>query len=300
MDENEKEAIKEAFARTKNDIFTLGNEIYAIQTDILDMKNAISAISESINSIKIELLESKSRDFISPDRPINSLNPTHYPTQEIKIPAYPAIPSNNPTVPVEIGGLKYPNFDISTGNRGVPTDKQTNQQTDILEDISSYLPSLKAPLTSVDKGSEMPLNEVKIRAIPIKETPDEIAPELPLKGPEKPLKQQIREAEDMLDSLDTLKKEIRLKFKQITNQEMLVFSTVYALEESFPEGVEYRQIAAKLKLSESSIRDYIQKLTSKGIPVDKVKLNNKKILLKISPKLKNLAPLETLIKLRDL
>ena len=104
----------------------------------------------------------------------------------------------------------------------------------------------------------------------------------------------------MLDSLDAVRKEVRLKFKQITNQEMMVFSTIYQLEESTPEGVEYRQIAQKLGLSESSIRDYAQKLISKGIPVDKIKLNNKKILLKISSKLKNIAPLDTLIKLREL
>jgi DNA-binding Lrp family transcriptional regulator len=81
---------------------------------------------------------------------------------------------------------------------------------------------------------------------------------------------------------------------------MLVFSTIYQLEEAFPEGVEYKQIASKLGLSESSIRDYTQKLMGKGIPVDKIKLNNKKILLKISSKLRNIAQLETIIKLREL
>ncbi|MDP1728609.1 MAG: winged helix-turn-helix transcriptional regulator, partial [archaeon] len=92
----------------------------------------------------------------------------------------------------------------------------------------------------------------------------------------------------------------RLKFKTITQQEMLVFSTIYQVGEQFPEGVEYRQIAQKLGLSESSIRDYTQKLISKGIPVDKIKLNNKKILLKISQKLRNIASLATLMKLREL
>ena len=81
---------------------------------------------------------------------------------------------------------------------------------------------------------------------------------------------------------------------------MIVFSTIYQLESESPEGVEYRQIANRLHLSESSIRDYVQKLINKGIPVDKIKLNNKKILLKISSKLKTIASLDALMKLREL
>jgi Mn-dependent DtxR family transcriptional regulator len=81
---------------------------------------------------------------------------------------------------------------------------------------------------------------------------------------------------------------------------MLVFSTIYQLEEHYPEGVEYSQIALKLKLSPSSIRDYTQKLISKGIPLVKEKVNNKKILLKISSELKKIASLQTIIQLREL
>jgi len=284
IEPHENQALKEAFARTKNDIFTLGNEIYSFKTDLIDIKNTLYALNESINSIKIELIELKNQSFI----PISKSNfPAHLPTEEPKIPAYPSTPADNPTVPHEIGGLKTQNLPISSGNRGVPTDKQTDQQTDNFEDISSYLPVLKTPVISVDKSQKTPEISHKM-------------PEISPNSPEKPLNQQIQDAEDMLDSLDALKKEIRLKFKQITNQEMLVFSTIYALEESFPEGVEYKQVAGRLKLTESSIRDYVQKLISKGVPVDKIRLNNKKILLKISPKLKNIAPLDTLIRLREL
>jgi hypothetical protein len=251
-----KDNVKEAFAKVKNDIFALGNELYSVKTELLDVKNTLSILNETINSLKIDILGLKSKpDF-----------PTYIPTHEPKVPAYPVIPSNTPTVPVEIGGLKSSNYDTSTRNRGVPTDRQTYQQTDIYEE------------SSVDEADF----------------------DTPLIEPKKPLKTHIQEAEDILNSLDNLKKEIRLKFKQLTSQEMLVFSTIYQLESEFPEGVEYRQIATKLRLSESSIRDYTQKLISKGIPVDKIKLNNKKILLKISSKLKNIAPLETLIKLREL
>ncbi len=250
----DEKAVKEAFSKVKTDIFSLGNEFYAIQIDILDIKNQINAINDAIDKLKIESL-SNNFNKISPN--LSTENPTH-PQEK---PSISNIPTHNPTVPHEIGGLKYPNFNTSTRNEGVPTDRQTNQQTDKIALI-------------------YPKTDEKI--------------------PSKPLKQQIQDAENLLDSLDSLKKEIRLKFKQITSQEMTIFSAIYELEEQYPEGVEYRQIAQKLGLSESSIRDYAQKLISKGIPLDKIKQNNKKILLRISSKLKNIASLATLIKLREL
>ncbi|MDP1729111.1 MAG: hypothetical protein Q8L27_02830, partial [archaeon] len=170
----EENAIKEAFARIKNDIFLLGDEIYSIRSEILDLKTQINAINESLNDIKIDILDQKSKS-ISID------TPTHIPTHPPQIPAIPAIPTDIPTVPVEVGGLKPPNLDISTRNGGVPTDRQTNQQTDI--------------------------------------------------SPVKPLTKQINDASEILDSLDAIKKELRLKFQTITQQEMLVFSTIYQVGE---------------------------------------------------------------------
>ena len=80
---------------------------------------------------------------------------------------------------------------------------------------------------------------------------------------------------------------------------MLVFSTIYQLEDQAIEA-DYRFIAQRLGLSESSIRDYVKKLISKGIPVVKNKVNNKKITLGISPNLKKIAPLQTITRLREL
>jgi predicted transcriptional regulator len=103
----------------------------------------------------------------------------------------------------------------------------------------------------------------------------------------------------MLDSLDSLKKEIRLKFKRLTDQEILVFSTIYQLEEEIGE-VDYKMVSQKLNLTESSIRDYVGRLIKKGIPVDKNKINNKTIHLSISKNLKKVASLPTILQLIDL
>jgi len=112
-------------------------------------------------------------------------------------------------------------------------------------------------------------------------------------------KNPIENASEMLDSLDNIKKEIRLKFKRLTEQEWLIFSTIYQLEEE-NELVNYRSISQRLNLTESSIRDYVGRLIKKGIPVDKGKMNNKNIQLSISSSLKKIAPLNIILQLRGL
>ena len=104
---------------------------------------------------------------------------------------------------------------------------------------------------------------------------------------------------EILNSLDSIKKEIRLKFKGLTDQEFLIFSTLYQLDDERGYS-DYKMISQQLKLSESSIRDYIGKLIKKGIPVEKIKINNKTIHLSISKKLKSVTSLSTILQLRDL
>ena len=116
----------------------------------------------------------------------------------------------------------------------------------------------------------------------------------------KNLELEIYEASKILRSLDSLKKEIKFKFKQVTPQEMAVFSSIYQLEEQKNNPPTYSEIASNLNLSQSSIRDYVQRMINKGIPIKKQKINNKKILLSISEDLKKIATLSTIIELRGL
>ena len=103
----------------------------------------------------------------------------------------------------------------------------------------------------------------------------------------------------ILGQLDSLKKDIRLKIKRLTNQELLVFSAIYQLENE-QKTVDYSLISRNLNLSESSIRDYVQRMINKGMPIIKEKINNKRIVLRISEDLKKLASLNTLLELREL
>jgi DNA-directed RNA polymerase sigma subunit (sigma70/sigma32) len=224
--------IKEAFSKIKD--------------DILSLKEEINKLNKKINIIKSESIkENKPTDTYFPTH--NTI-PTHQhtdqPTQNtIEIPIKTDKQTNN----IHIKSLYRQNNTISTGNKGVPTNKPTHQHTD-------------QPTQNID----------------------------------------FKEVNNMLESLDTIKKEIRLKFKRLTPQEMLVFSTIYTFEEQKYNEITYKLIANQLNLSESSIRDYTNKLINKGIPIEKTKQNNKKILLSISQDLKNIATLATIEALRSI
>jgi len=109
----------------------------------------------------------------------------------------------------------------------------------------------------------------------------------------------VENALEILNSLDNVKKDIRLKFKRLTDQELLVFSTIYQLDEEVGFS-DYSSLSRRLNLTESSIRDYVGRLIKKGIPVDKIKINNKNIQLNISKNLKKLVSLPTILQLKDL
>jgi hypothetical protein len=244
--------IKKSFQKVKEDIDSLGKEIIFLRTSltetrekIIEICDILKKIDDKTNSFFNEIQEQnkkktlKTHNFNLIDsstlRHINSTASTY--TSTHKLPLEP---------------LNTQNLTISTGNQGVPTDKQTNRQTD------------KQTIKPIENQSN-----------------------------------QLENAAEMLDSLDSIKKEIRLKFKRLTDQEILVFSTLYQLEEE--QGAsDYKSISKKLKLSESSIRDYIGRLIKKGIPVDKKKINNKTIQLSISGNLKKIASLSTILHLRDL
>ncbi len=222
--------IKEAFQKIKKDMDFLKNEIISLKTKLNSIKNTQNITTQT--STQTPHPTNRQTD--------NSNTSTHIPTH--KKPLEPLYTSNS---------------NISTGNKGVPTDKQTNRQTN--QQTQNYT-----------------------QDAPNRDNND------------------FQKARKMLDSLDTIKKEIRIKFKRLTPQEMLVFSTIYSFQEQNFDEITYKTIANHLNLSESSIRDYTNRLIKKGIPLQKIKQNNKKILLQISSDLQKVATLSTIIRLREL
>jgi len=216
--------IKKAFQNVKNDIDFLKEELFFLRENLVEIKD------------KIKEFNLKTGENITEKPPTNQ-------------PIIPTHSADSSTHDSNFKGLKSDILPISTGNLGVPTDKQTNRQTD----------------TSTQ-------NQQKNK--------------------------EIKDIIEILDSLDNVKKEIRLKFKRLTGQEFLVFSTIYQLENTVE--INYRILSEKLGLSESSIRDYVGRLIKKGISIEKTKLNNKNIKLSISEDLKKITSLSTILQLRDL
>ncbi|MFH1803092.1 MAG: hypothetical protein ABH864_06635 [archaeon] len=171
-------------------------------------------------------------------------------------------------------GSKRQNLNISTGNRGVQTDRQTNQQTDRQTDNYPY------------KSASEQFSTQTHQKFALNQTFDD------------PIT-RIEKVAQVINSLDALKRDLRKQFKLLTSQEMLVFSTIYQLtDQAF--DVDYSLLSKKTSLSESSIRDYVQKIIKKGIPLEKTRENNKRILLTIPPEFKRMASLETINTLRNL
>jgi len=278
--------IKEAFLRVKEDIFALGNEMNKIKLGLGELKSELRILTQFTDDLRVKMMNfdekgknsdfqsSKNQGFIAPNPPINpnltpqtQKIPQNTPTDTVNKPTNPQITSaldNIPTDKLLSQVLKRQNSSFSTGNEGVPTnrqtDKQTNQHIQIKEKIS-----LEPSKSSIFKEDINHLEKVS----------------------------------EILGSLDALKKEIRRKFKALTSQEITVFSALYTLEDQKKQA-DYKLLATTLKLSESSIRDYIGKIQKKGIPIIKEKLNNKLVVLKISPELKKIASLDTILKLREI
>lgn len=219
--------VKEAFQKIKEEMLILREEVARLSSDLSILK---------VNSNTYQY-------------PTKTTVMYHNPTDR---------QTETPTVPQEIEGSESCKSNISTGNRGVPTDNSTHKQTDRPTDILSTF--------SHESGPKLNLEDIQ----------------------------------ETLNTLDNLKKELRLKFKRLTPQEMLIFTTIYSLETKGIEEITYKTLANNLNLSESSIRDYVIKLVAKGIPIVKRRVNNKQIALQISDNLQKIASLSTIIKLRDL
>lgn len=97
--------------------------------------------------------------------------------------------------------------------------------------------------------------------------------------------------------IESMKEDLKQRFKKLSKQEFFIFSTIFSLEEQEKKAITYGEIAKAAKLSQGAVRDYVMRLFSKGIPLLKEKFNNKIVLLRVDPELKRIATLESLVKI---
>ena len=244
------DSIKEAFQKVKEDIDLLREEIVSLKKGFSETKERMIDLCDVFLKLKKEIEENKNKQCTV--QPYIQPIFTHLIDSSAHQSKNPTIPTDNPTLRQVFKPQKAQILPFSTGNEGVPTDKQTNRQTD----------------KQIEKNT--------------------------FSG-----KNSLQNASEVLDSLDNLKKELRLKFKRLTEQEFLVFSSIYQADEE--DGFsEYKTLAKKLNLSESSIRDYVGRIIKKGIPIQKNKINNKNIQVSLSKDFKKIASLHTIMQLREI
>jgi len=248
--------IKEAFTKAKQDILSLTAQIESLKREIQSLKEIIKTTPNN----KTDRQTDNSTRSSTENPAQNTINKTIQQLNPASSTSSTHIPAHN----LPLYASKSPISNISIGNDGVSTDRQTDRQTDN---------------TKRNKGTKVRLNKE-------------------IYFPEQRIT-KLEKVTEVLNTLDNIKKELRLKLKKLTHQELAVFTTIYQLEE---EGfiVDYLLLSKKLNLTESSIRDYVQRILKKGLPLEKVKENNKKILLSISLELKKIASLATILQLREL
>jgi len=87
-------------------------------------------------------------------------------------------------------------------------------------------------------------------------------------------------------------------FISLTEKEFLLFLTLYQLEEEITAPLSYTQLANKLTISQSSVRDHIAELIRKQAPIQKMKINNKKVLLSVDKTFKSLNLMPRILDIR--
>ncbi len=263
--------IKNSFSKVKRDIDELKQEISNIEFKIAKNNNQMLEMCKIIKDINKKIVDLAEKQD-STQKHINQTLSTHISTHRDLFKA-----------------LKHQNLGISTRNEGASTDRQTDRQT--------HRQTQKTPQNPRNKRFQRPIKQENQSYIHQK---NQITMDEPENQENKKKEgDSVKNAADILDSLDNIKKEIRHKFKRLTDQEFSIFSSIYQLDEE--KGyTTYKTLAQRLNLSESSIRDYVRRVINKGIPLEKTKINNKSIRLSISSNLKKIAKLPTIMKLRDI
>jgi len=96
-------------------------------------------------------------------------------------------------------------------------------------------------------------------------------------------------------TLSNLKKELNSLFSAFTERELQIFLSLYYLEEELKRPVTYPELAKKLKLSQSSVRDHINNLLFKKAPIQKNLSANRKVSLSVKKEIKELNLAEKLL-----
>lgn len=93
--------------------------------------------------------------------------------------------------------------------------------------------------------------------------------------------------------------DIKKKFQSLTEREFAVFAATYQLEEELGSPITYADLAVKLSLSRSSIRDHVGELLLKNVPLIKYQAGDRKVSLSIKKGFRELNVMSQILTFRD-
>jgi len=215
--------IKESFKRVKE--------------DIQNLRDLVLTLSKEINSLKQINISANNQATNQTDKPTDRQTDKQNNTTECDFSQ--TIHQNkteNTTDNYPLEAVRSKNIDISTGNDGVTTNRQTDRQTDTSTGNKGVQDEKFAQVAENGQNKISSKSKEYLELSSKKGKMDSI--------------DYLDEVAEVLNSLDSIKKDLRTTFKKLTGQEMVVFSTIYQLEE---QGftIDYNLVARKLSLTES-------------------------------------------------
>ena len=97
--------------------------------------------------------------------------------------------------------------------------------------------------------------------------------------------------------MEQLKEDLENGFKRLTDREFSVFLALYELDK-IKEEVTYPEISLRLKITEATIRGYINSLINKKMPILRERYLNGKVSLSIKKEFKQLDLYQKLLRLK--
>ena len=104
---------------------------------------------------------------------------------------------------------------------------------------------------------------------------------------------------NQLESINDLKEDFESLFRGLTDREFSVFMAIYQLEEDLHGLVRYSDVSKMLKITQITVRNYVNSMISMNIPIEKHRQYNRKVSLSIKKELRDLNLATKLLKLRQ-
>lgn len=109
-----------------------------------------------------------------------------------------------------------------------------------------------------------------------------------------------RQRQPTVPGLIELKESLNSAFRRLTNREFSVFMAIYELDKEKGGYITYSELSLRLNISESTVRDFVNQLVRKNIPIDKCRDFNNKVSLSIKNEFKRLNLYQNLLKLKTI